>query len=120
MRDAPKHHVAFDDLLKGKLHPIGTEQGLALAQTKRQEVNPSRDPIVESAVVLKQVVDDPRRSRAAHYQHQVILSGSPPIPNEYLTKKDKAHFSKDKAYWTNGFTSITSVIFLVRRQAIKH
>ena len=79
-RDAAHHHVAFENLPPVQPQFSRPDHLLAFRQRERVHPDAARDAVVEPAVVVDHLVDDPARGASADDQQDVLAEVRPTVP----------------------------------------
>jgi hypothetical protein len=91
VRDPAKRHVAFSDLPAIKWKVLPDRILLAFPQRKRSYGYGFSHAVVKASTIVEYLVHDPRGSRAADDEQNVLAKGGPSVP-EMLQRRQKARF----------------------------
>ena len=73
VRDASKHHIAFNDLFSCKLDSVGGKESFTFTQAERKKSYLHCKTVIQTACVFDYVVDDPGGGRSAYDEQKVFL-----------------------------------------------
>ena len=80
VRDAAQNHIGLEDGDVVPLEFVRLQEFLGFFEVEREEVHFVRDAVVEAALVVDDVADDPGGGGATDNEHQFLLAGAPFVP----------------------------------------
>lgn len=82
-RNAANCHIALGNVFSGHFHASGTHVEFAFAKGERLKEDSCRDAVVKRTSVAEQLLDHPRRRRAAYDEKHVFSRTRPLVPERF-------------------------------------